>query len=157
MDMRLLRREFAAIASTLLAVFIAGALAFQRVPPNGGCLDAVGAFGPIGTYTRCALVTTVGIPGAALVALGLLMIGLTLFGRLRRQDDLAVEWGLLFFGVVMLVPIAIGLALGGEPTASSATGLWGSFVSHYLRKGLGAAGAWIVFLLATSALTVPRA
>ncbi|MCC6243588.1 MAG: hypothetical protein IT353_12155, partial [Gemmatimonadaceae bacterium] len=68
MDMRLLRREFAAIASTLLAVFIAGALAFQRVPVNGGCLDAVGAFGPIGTYTRCALVTTVGIPGAALVA-----------------------------------------------------------------------------------------
>ncbi|MCC6244755.1 MAG: DNA translocase FtsK, partial [Gemmatimonadaceae bacterium] len=92
--------------------------------------------------------------GAALVALGLLMIGLTLFGRLRRQDDLAVEWGLLFFGVVMLVPIAIGLTLGGEPTASSATGLWGSFVAHYLRKGLGAAGAWIVFLLATSALTV---
>jgi len=153
-DARLLRREFAAISLTLLAVFLAGALAFQRVPAGGGCLEAVGAFGPAGTWARCALVTTVGIPGAALVAGGCLVVGLALFGRLRQRDDQAVEWGLLFAGVVALVPIAIGLALGGEVSDSPATGLWGSLVAHYLRKGLGAAGAWIVFLLAASALTV---
>jgi DNA segregation ATPase FtsK/SpoIIIE, S-DNA-T family len=153
-DSRLLKKEFAAIGLTLLAVFLAGALAFQRVPTGGACLEAVGAFGPAGTYVRCALVLTVGVPGAALVAGGCLVVGLALFGRLRQQDDQAVEWGLLFAGVVVLVPIAIGLALGGVPEATPATGLWGSFVAHYLRKGLGAAGAWIAFLLATSALTV---
>jgi S-DNA-T family DNA segregation ATPase FtsK/SpoIIIE len=153
-DSRLLKKEFAAISLTLLAVFLAGALAFQRVPAGGSCLEAVGAFGPAGTYVRCALVSTVGIPGAALVAGGCLVVGLALFGRLRQQDDQAVEWGFLFGGVVVLVPIAIGLALGGAPEATPVTGLWGSFVAHYLRKGLGAAGAWIVFLLATSALTV---
>ncbi|MEQ1691701.1 MAG: DNA translocase FtsK, partial [Gemmatimonas sp.] len=154
MDARLLRREFAAIGLTLLAVFLAGALVFQQVPAGATCLDAVGAFGPAGTWARCALVMTVGIPGAALVAAGCLVVGLALFGRLRQADDQAVEWGLLFAGIVALVPVAIGLALGGEPSTSSATGLWGSFTAHYLRKGLGSAGAWIVFVLASSALTV---
>jgi len=149
-----LRREFSAIGLTLFAVFLGGALAFQRVPQGGGCLDATGAFGPIGTWSRCALVTTVGIPGAVLVAGGFLAVGLALFGRLRQREDQAIKWGLLFAGVVLLVPVAIGLARGGLPDASPSTGLWGSFAAHYLRKGLGAAGAWIVFLLATSALTV---
>ena len=95
------KREFSAIGLTLFAVFLAGALAFQRVPPGGGCLDAAGAFGPIGTWTRCALVTTVGIPGAVLVAVGFLAVGLVLFGRLRQRDDHAIEWGLLLAGVVL--------------------------------------------------------
>ena len=137
MDTRLLRREFAAISLTLLAVFLAGAIAFQRVPANGGCLDATGAFGPAGTWARCALVTTVGIPGAVLVAGGCLVVGLALFGRLRQNDDQAVEWGVLFAGIVALVPIAIGLALGGEVTDSPATGLWGRVAlpnSSWLRR-----------------------
>ena len=73
-ERNVLKREFSAIGLTLFAVFLGGALAFQRVPPGGGCLDATGAFGPIGTYSRCALVTTVGIPGAMLggVVLGLI-------------------------------------------------------------------------------------
>ncbi len=154
MDTRVLRREFAAIGLTLLSVFLAGALIFQRVPANDVCWDAVGAFGPIGTVTRCVLVLSVGVPGAALVAAGCLVVGLVLFGRLRQHDDQASEWGLLFAGVVALVPIAIGLAMGGERELSSATGVWGSFIAFYLRRGLGAAGAWIVFLLAASALTV---
>ena len=154
MDPRLLRREISAIGLILFAVFLAGALIFQRVPEGGACLDAAGAFGPAGTWMRCGLVTTVGIPGASLVALGSLVFALTLFGRLRRDDDDPREWGVLLAGVVALTPVAIGLALGGEPSANDATGLWGSFASHYLRKGFGAAGAWIFFLLASSALTV---
>ena len=81
MDARVLRREFAAIGLTLLAVFLAGALIFQRVPDGGGCLDAVGSFGPAGTFARCALVMSVGVPGAALVAAGCLVVALVLFGR----------------------------------------------------------------------------
>ena len=154
MEARVVRRELAAVGLTLFAVFIAGALVYQQVPDGGGCLDAAGAFGPAGTYTRCALVSTVGVPGATIITVGLLIMALNLFGHLRSEDDDVREWGILFAGVVMLVPVAIGLAMGAEPVASTTTGLWGSFAAHYLRKGFGAAGAWIFFLLATSALTV---
>jgi len=148
-----LRRELTAIGLSLLAVFLFGALVFQHVPESGRCLDASGVFGPAGTLARCVLVEAVGIPGAAIVALACLVISLRLFGRMHREGH-APEWGLLFAGVVALLPIAIGLTLGGEPTDNPSTGLWGSFVAHYLRKGLGPAGAWIVFLLCTSVLTV---
>jgi S-DNA-T family DNA segregation ATPase FtsK/SpoIIIE len=156
MDVRVVRRELAAVGLTLFAVFLAGALLFQHVPADGRCLGATGAFGPIGTYTRCALVSTVGVPGAAIVALGLLIMALNLFGHLRSEDDDVREWGILFAGVVTLVPVAIGLAMGGKrsPTIPSSTGLWGMFAAFYLREGFGAAGAWIFFLLASSALTV---
>lgn len=153
MEPAVLRRELSAIALTLLAVFLTGALIFNAPDAGQMCLEATGVFGPAGTWARCALVSTVGIPGAALVAMGCLIVALTLFGRLARADD-ASDWGVLFAGTVTLVPVAIGLALGGEPSASDSAGLWGSFAAHYLRKGLGSAGAWVFFLLATSALTV---
>ncbi len=153
MDPAVLRRELSAIALTLLAVFLTGALVFNAPAESQPCLEATGVFGPAGTWARCALVSTVGIPGAAIVSLGCLVVALTLFGRIARADD-ASDWGVLFAGVVTLVPVAIGLALGGEPMASDSAGLWGSFVAHYLRKGLGSAGAWVFFLLASSALTV---
>ncbi len=152
METGVVRRELGAIALTLLAVFLFGALVFQRVPEGAGCWSATGAFGPVGTLARCALVSTVGIPGAALVAAGCLVVALTLFGRITRANN-ASDWGVLFAGIVALLPIAIGLALGGEPAFAESTGLWGSFAAHYLRKGFGVAGAWVFFLLATSALT----
>ena len=142
MDPAVLRRELSAIALTLLAVFLTGALVFNAPAESQPCLEATGVFGPAGTWARCALVSTVGIPGAAIVSLGCLVVALTLFGRIARADD-ASDWGVLFAGVVTLVPVAIGLALGGEPMASDSAGLWGSFVAHYLRKGLGSAGAWV--------------
>jgi S-DNA-T family DNA segregation ATPase FtsK/SpoIIIE len=153
MEPAVLRRELSAIALTLLAVFLTGAVVFNAPDAGQSCLEATGVFGPAGTWARCALVSTVGIPGAAIVALGCLVVALTLFGRIARADD-ASDWGVLFTGTVTLVPVAIGLALGGEPAASDSSGLWGSFAAHYLRKGLGAAGAWVFFLLAISALTV---
>ena len=70
MDRQVLRRELMAIGLTLLSVFIVGALLFQREAADARCLDATGIFGPAGTYLRCALVWTVGVPGAALVAAG---------------------------------------------------------------------------------------
>jgi DNA segregation ATPase FtsK/SpoIIIE, S-DNA-T family len=153
MEPAVLRRELAAVALTLLAVFLVGALIFNAPEQGQRCLEAVGVFGPAGTWVRCALVSTVGIPGAAIVAIGCLVVALTLSGRIARAND-ASDWGVLFAGTVTLVPVAIGLALGGEPSASNSSGLWGSFAAHYLRKGLGSAGAWVLFLLATSALTV---
>ncbi|MEP6778568.1 MAG: DNA translocase FtsK, partial [Gemmatimonadaceae bacterium] len=148
-----LRRELSAVALSLLAAFLLGALVFQHVPTSGICWQATGVFGPVGTVARCVLVTSVGIPGAALIAIACLAVALRLFGHLAN-DSQAPELGLLFAGVVALVPIAIGLAIGGEPTNNTMTGLWGSFLAFYLRKALGPAGAWILFVLCASALTV---
>ena len=148
-----LRRELSAVGLTLLAAFLLGALVFQHVPESGRCFEAVGVFGPVGTFARCVLVTSVGIPGAALIALACLAIALRLFGHLSEESD-TPELGLLFAGVVALVPLAIGLFVGGEPTDNTMTGLWGSFAAFYLRKALGPAGAWILFVLCASALTV---
>ncbi len=152
MEPQQLRRELGAIGLSLSAVFLLGALVFQQ-SSTVSCWDARGPFGPAGTVARCTLVSAVGIPGMVLVALGGLVVALAMFGRIKRADD-ASDWTLLFAGTIALVPVAIGLALGGEPRASDGAGLWGSFAAFYLRKGLGAAGAWIAFLLATSVLTV---
>ena len=50
--------------------------------------------------------------------------------------------------------VALGLAIGGEPIDNTLTGFWGGFTSYYMRKSLGSAGAWILFVLGVSALTV---
>ncbi|MEP6832971.1 MAG: DNA translocase FtsK, partial [Gemmatimonas sp.] len=148
-----LRRELTAVGLSLLAAFLLGALVFQHVPISGRCWDATGVFGPVGTLARCSLVVSVGVPGAVLVALGCLVMALRIFGTLSSESD-APEWGVLFVGIVALLPIAIGLALGGEPINNPLTGLWGSMTSYYMRKSMGSAGAWILFALAVSALTV---
>ena len=148
-----LRRELTAVGLSLLAAFLLGALVFQHVPDSGRCWDATGVFGPVGTLARCSLVVSVGIPGAVLIAIGCLVMALRLFGTLSSESD-APQWGILFAGVVALVPIALGLAIGGEPVDNTLTGLWGSFTSYYMRRSLGSAGAWILFVLGVSALTV---
>lgn len=153
MDRQLLRRELLAIGLTLLSVFIVGALIFQQEPAGARCLDATGIFGPVGTYLRCALVWTVGVPGAALVAAGCLVVALVLFGRFKALGTGTHEWGLLFAGLVALVPIIIGLAVA-SPDPLSSTGFWGHFVSFYLRRGFGSGGAWIALGLALCVLTV---
>jgi S-DNA-T family DNA segregation ATPase FtsK/SpoIIIE len=150
-----LRRELASVALALFAVFLVGALAFQRPPAGGACMDATGVFGPVGTGVRCLFVGAVGVPGALLVSLACLLVALRLVGRFATTTSLyTARASLLAAGIVLLVPVAIGLATGGAPEATSASGLWGAFVAHYLRKFLGAAGGWIVWLLAASALTV---
>ena len=150
-----IRRELASVALTLFALFLVGALFFQRVPASGACFDATGPFGPVGTGVRCLFVGAVGLPGALLVALASVLVALRLIGRFGgASTQAAVRAAVLASGVVLLVPVAIGLANGGAAEATTSTGLWGAFVAHYLRKFAGAAGAWIVWLLAVSALTV---
>jgi S-DNA-T family DNA segregation ATPase FtsK/SpoIIIE len=152
MDRQTRQRVFMAIALSLLAAFLLGALVFQH-STTGSCYDATGPFGPIGTLVRCTLVTAIGMPGTVLVAVGCMLVALALFGRLPRAND-ASDWSVLCAGTIALVPVALGLALGGRAASIGLAGLWGGFVAEYLRKFLGAAGAWIFFVLATSALTV---
>ncbi|MBU6364627.1 MAG: hypothetical protein KJT01_00315, partial [Gemmatimonadetes bacterium] len=148
-----LRREFSAIGLLLAGAFLLGALVFQAPAAGTPCLAGGGPFGPLGTWVRCALVGAVGVPGAVLLAAGVVATALVLFGRLAWMGG-GRRALLLGGGVVVLVPVAIALAMGAPPDASPSTGLVGAMVAHYLRKGMGAAGAWLAWLLALSAVTV---
>jgi DNA segregation ATPase FtsK/SpoIIIE, S-DNA-T family len=146
------RREIAAIALTLFAVFIAGALVFQHTPAGGSCWDATGAFGPVGTWLRCAALRTVGAPAAVLLCAMPMIFALHAFGRIERRADRA--WLTLLGGGIVLLPVAFSLAAGTDPAGGSAMmGIWGQLVAHLLRAAVGAAGAWIVLALLVSALT----
>ena len=150
-----LRRELGSIALALGAIFIAGAVLLQRVPAGGTCWEAAGVFGPVGTGVRCLLVGAIGVPGALLVAGAAMLVALRLIGRLGGASrEEAMRLAVLGAGVVLLVPMALGLAAGAPPDSSPVTGLWGAISSHYARKLLGAVGAWLVWVLAASALTV---
>jgi DNA segregation ATPase FtsK/SpoIIIE, S-DNA-T family len=147
-----MKRELTGIALLLFAVFLAGALLFQRVPAHGGCLDAQGVFGPAGTLVRCAVAGAVGLPAAALVVLLPLVHALRLFGRLEARADRS--WLVFVGGLVVLVPIALGLLIHFEnATTHPLLGLWGQGVAFYLVRAFGTAGAWLVVALGLCALT----
>ena len=149
------KHELVGTALLLFAVFLSGALAagwLQAPPaPGVGCAAAGGIFGPVGSCLRASLVFTLGVPGAVLLPLIPAVHALRLFGRLRAGTDRS--WLVFLVGLVLLVPPGIALALGGHREITSLTGLWGSLAAFYLVVAFGVAGAWIIFLLATSALT----
>ena len=146
-----LRRELTGIVLALLAVFVAGVLLFQAVPDDASCLSGRGFFGPVGACAKAGLITLVGLPAAWLFPLAAGVHGLRAFGRLESETDRS--WMIFLLGVAALLPIGIGLASGGEPQdAVPVAGLWGSFLSWYLREFFGSAGAWLVLALLLSAL-----
>jgi S-DNA-T family DNA segregation ATPase FtsK/SpoIIIE len=145
-----LRREVAGIGLVLVAVFIAGALGFQRLPDEGSCLRAGGLFGPFGGCTKAGLVALVGTVSAWFLPLGALIQGLRLLGRGSAAADRS--WLVFLVGLAAILPVAIALASGAEPDAASVAGLWGSFVAFYVRRIFGSVGAWILVALALSVL-----
>ncbi len=151
--MTFVRRELLAAGLTVFALFLLGAL-FFHIPAEGmRCSEATGVFGPVGTWLRCALVWTVGIPGTLMLAGVSLMLALIQFGRIRAPGRESRDWELLFAGLIALVPIAVALALAA-PEPGTMTGFWGHFMAFYLRRIFGAAGSWFAWLLALSVLTV---
>ncbi len=136
-----LRREITGIALIVVALFVAGALLLQPLAADGGCLAARGVFGPVGACVKSSLLVTLGALAASLVPLVPLVHGLRLLGRMQWETDR--RWMLFLAGLVVLLPIAVGLAIGGrEADAShSVAGLWGGFMSFYLRAILGTGGA----------------
>jgi S-DNA-T family DNA segregation ATPase FtsK/SpoIIIE len=145
-----LQRELAGIALLLLALFAAGALAFQATPVDQSCLRSGGFFGPVGACMKIGLVALVGGPASVLLPLAAGVHGLRYLGRLESSTDRS--WMIFLLGLALLLPIGIGLATRGDPDAAPIAGLWGSFDAYYLREWFGSAGAWIVLVLATSAL-----
>jgi S-DNA-T family DNA segregation ATPase FtsK/SpoIIIE len=135
----------------LVAVFLGGALLFQAVPAEASCFAGRGLFGPVGACAKSALVSLVGIGGAALLTLVPLFYGLHRLGRINAVQERAAI--VLAGGCAVLVPVIVALARGPLLSDDPAAGLWGNFAAFYLAKSLGTAGAWIVAVLGVSALT----
>jgi S-DNA-T family DNA segregation ATPase FtsK/SpoIIIE len=146
------KRELAGSALLLFAVFLAGALlAGGRGDATGGCAAAGGIFGPVGSCLRSALTFTLGTPAAFLLCAVAVVHALRLFGRIRAAADRS--WLVFLLGLVLLFPVGAALATGAHREITTLSGMWGSVAAFYLVLAFGAAGGWIVFLLAASALT----
>ena len=148
--LRRLRREIGGIGLILLAVFIAGALLFEKAAA-GTCLATPGIFGPVGACLRGSLLGLLGGPAVALLPLIPLVHGLRMLGRIAERPDRS--WLVCLVGAVLLLPVAVGLARGAPIAMDAWAGLWGNLASYYLAAAIGHAGAWIVLVLSASALT----
>ena len=145
-----LRREIAGIALLVLACFLGGALLLQELPADGSCVAARGVFGPVGGCVKALLLSVLGWPAAALLTLIPLVHALRLLGRLGSETDRG--WLLFLGGLVVLLPVIVGLATGMERTAGGPAGLWGGFVAFYVAQAFGKGGAWLAVALSGSAL-----
>ncbi len=147
-----LKREILGIALLLFAVFLGaafGALGYEQLSAGHAVQQSVGA---VGGFLAEPLVMFFGWPAALLIPLVPAVHALRLFGRLESSTDRS--WMIFFAGVVVLLPIALGLAL---PTPlpgvrSEGAGIWGGFFAHYLAMWFGGFGAWVVVVLAGSVL-----
>src|SRR5688500_13276693 len=142
----------------LFAVFLAGALAVLAFAELRSGVDVRGSVGWVGWYLARPLVMLVGWPAAALAPLAAAAHALRVVGRLGPTDPTATHgpsWMLFFAGLALLLPAAVGLALGLRIGSdhSSAAGLWGGLVAAYWREWFGGMGAWVMITLALSALT----
>ena len=147
-----LKREIAGIALLLFALFLAGAF---LVPPGTAvyesCTAAHGIFGPVGACLRSWSRDLIGIPAALLVPLIPAVHALRLFGRMESETDRS--WLVFLIGVVVILPVALGLAREAEQgLVDPAAGLWGDFIATYAERAFGAVGAWLMLALAASAL-----
>ncbi len=150
-----LRNEIVGIVLLVGAAFLAGALVFGRAPEAfESCSAAGGAFGPVGGCLRWGILGLVGAVAAVLVPLIPAVRALRALGRLEQSAR--QHFDLFPLGLVVLVPIATGLArLGAVPagTGDPLAGLWGSFAGYYLAETFGRGGAWFAIVLALSILT----
>jgi DNA segregation ATPase FtsK/SpoIIIE, S-DNA-T family len=146
-----LKREISGIALLLFAIFLAGALTVLGLAQLRAGVDVRANVGPVGWFLAYPLVALVGWPAAIMAPLAPAVHALRVFGRLASETDR--KWMMFFAGVVVLVPIGVALATVPAPGETSlASGLWGSFVGYYWRSWFGGIGAWLIWVLAASAL-----
>jgi DNA segregation ATPase FtsK/SpoIIIE, S-DNA-T family len=147
-----LKREITGIALLVFAVFLGGALGVLALAQVRAGVNIRENVGPVGLFLAYPLVWFVGWPAAIMAPLAPAVHALRVFGRLESETDR--KWMVFFAGVVVLLPIGVALATNPQPGyQSAAAGLWGSFVAFYWRSWLGGIGAWLVWVLASSALT----
>ncbi|HET9425932.1 MAG TPA: DNA translocase FtsK [Gemmatimonadaceae bacterium] len=146
-----LRREVKAIALILFGIFLAGALIAVGVASLRAGYNASGAVGLVGRILVEPIVWLFGWPAAVLTPLVPTVHSLRLFGRLEQDTDRS--WMIFFAGIVLLLPIALGLSFPTDATYwAGITGTWGGVLTGLLVSGFGQYGAWIVWVLAMSLL-----
>lgn len=122
-----MRREVAAIALLLFAIFIGGALAvhgYALLTANPDAqADLRGSFGALGAALAAPITSMFGWPAAVLIPIAPAAHAMTLFGRLDRGTDRS--WLVFLLGMVVLLPIAFGFSLGGAAEQNALTGMWG--------------------------------
>ena len=112
--------------------------------------DITRTFGWAGRLLAYPMARFLGWPAAALIPVALAAHALRLFGRLAERTDRS--WMVFLLGLVVLLPVGLGLGQGGLREATNLSGLWGSFAAFYLLQFAGTAGAWIIVVLSLSAL-----
>ncbi len=145
-------REITGIALLLFAVFLAGAFVSLALARLRAGVSVEGSVGAVGSFLVQPLVSFFGWPAALLLPLAPAVHALRLFGRLRSDVDRS--WLIFFAGAALLLPIALALAGPAPPPGlpSAAAGWWGELAAGSWTHWFGAFGAWVVVLLATSAL-----
>ena len=69
------------------------------------------------------------------------------------ESDTDRSWLVFLIGVVVILPVALGLARDAEQgLVDPAAGLWGDFIATYAERAFGTVGAWLMLALAVSAL-----
>jgi len=140
----------------LLALYLGASVAVgPGVPGAASCLSAHAAMGPVGSCFRAGSVWLLGLPATVLIPIALGAHGLRLYGLTKQDTDRKWLWFLI--GLMVLVPIGVGLAAPAAPGARSQwSGLWGGFASYYMDAWFSR-GAWIwlaIFFLLLTGLTL---
>ncbi len=147
-----LKREILGIALLLFAVFLAGAFGALALAELRAGVSVERSVGVVGTWLAQPLVTFFGWPAAVLIPLVPAVHALRLFGRLESDTDRS--WMIFFAGMVLLLPVALGLALAKPAPGlnSLGAGLWGELIAQWWASWFGMFGAWVIVALAASVL-----
>jgi S-DNA-T family DNA segregation ATPase FtsK/SpoIIIE len=146
-----LLRELQGIGLLLFGLFLAGALAAVGVASLRAGFNADSTVGAIGKILVQPIVWLFGWPAAVLTPLVPVVHALRLFGRLDSDSDRS--WMIFFGGIVLLLPIALGLSFANDlPYWNAITGLWGGVITGLLVTGFGNFGAWVAWVAAMSLL-----
>jgi DNA segregation ATPase FtsK/SpoIIIE, S-DNA-T family len=146
-----LKNELKAISLLLFGLFLAAALLAVGISTARSGYDATGAVGFIGRILVEPLVWLFGWPAAVLTPLVPVVHSLRLFGRLEAENDRS--WMIFFAGLVLLLPVALGLSFSTDAWYwNSLTGMWGAVLTGVLVSGFGQFGAWIAWVALTSLL-----
>lgn len=146
-----LKRELKGIALLLAAVFLAGALIGEGIAGVRGIENPGGGFGVIGKIVAFPLATFFGWLSVWFLPIALGVYALYYFGRI--STDRGKPWMVFVLGCAIILPMIIGVMLGGDRESAVWQGIWGGLIAHGTIKAVGVVGAWIVILLVVSALT----
>lgn len=140
------RREILAYALIALAVLTLLALIPVGAPGSSDVFPSGNAIGALGVRLHALLGGFFGI-AAFFVPLLLGLVGATMAGWMERANS--VRLGALFAGLLILVPVGVGIGGGAVPAGALGRGLAGP-----LTAGLGLIGAAVVTGVALLTLSI---